>query len=394
MTEKINLTMAAVDRLKPITGGRRWVYDDKTPGLSVLVTPTGAKAFYWLKKVNGQTERFRLGGFPDISVETARKLATNHNADASKGVNPADLKRKDRAELTLGNLWELFLEFHAPRKKASSVTEDRRLWKRYLESWQSRKLSAITNADVRKWHSRLGSDHGKYAANRALALLSMLFSVAKDHGEWKHPNPCEGVKKFAEKSRDRFLQPEELPAFLTALDNLPDQQVANVFRICLFTGARKGNVLSMRWEDIDLAGATWNIPDTKANDSQLVALVPEAVKLLTEIEKARTGSPFVFPSKEAGTLAGHVQNVQHHWKAVIEAAGLPALRVHDLRRTLGSWQALQGASLQIIGKGLGHKHNATTQRYARLTLEPVRQSMAQAVSAMLAAGKPTEGGVE
>lgn len=393
MTEKINFTMAAIERLKPITGGRRWVYDDKTPGLTVLVTPTGSKAFYWLKKINGQTERFRLGGFPDLTVDTARTLATRHNADASKGVNPADLKRKDRGELTLGTLWELFLEFHAPRKKASSIAEDRRLWKRYLESWQTRKLSSITNADVRKWHSRLGSDHGKYAANRALALLSMLFSVAKDHGEWKQLNPCEGVKKFAEKSRDRFLQPDEVPAFLNALDALPDQQAANVFRLCLFTGARKGNVLAMRWEDIDLAGATWNIPDTKANDSQLVALVPEAVELLTTMEKTRTGSPYVFPVSRAGCQTGHLQNVQKHWKALTDAAGLPPLRVHDLRRTLGSWQALQGASLQIIGKGLGHKHNTTTQRYSRLTLEPVRQSMAKAVSAIVAAGKP-EGGVE
>lgn len=205
MAEKVTLTMAAVERLKPSKAGRRWVYDAKVAGLAVCITETGAKSFYLYKKIDGKPERHHLGKFPDLTVDAARDKANKLLATIAEGNNPAEAKRKLRGELTLGQLWKLFLEFHAPRKKASSVAEDGRLWSRYLAAWDGRKLSTVTTGDVRKLHATIGEKHGKYAANRALALLSTMFNLAKNHGELKTGNPCEGVKKFTEISRDRFL---------------------------------------------------------------------------------------------------------------------------------------------------------------------------------------------
>jgi integrase len=397
MPEKINFTMAALAKLDPPEAGRRTVYDTKSPGLCLMITAAGAKSFYVYKKVDGRPERIRIGGFPEITVDTARDEATKISADIASGVNPAESKRKRRGELTMGQLFELYLEFHAvPHKKASSVATDRATWKRYMSSWEGRKLSSVDDNAIRALHGKIGKANGKYAANRLLALLSRMFTEAIKHREWKLANPCRGVTLFDEKSRDRFLQPEEIPRFLAAVDALENQQIADAFRLMLFTGARKGNVLAMRWEELNLTTGTWRVPDTKANEPQLVHLPEMAVTILTKLKAADSAkpehkqSPFVFPARTAGAKAGCLQDVTKSWEDVREAAGLPGLRMHDLRRSLGSWMAGSGASLIVIGKTLGHHDSATTAIYSRLNIDPVRAAVDTAVAAMVAAGKQTE----
>lgn len=397
MTEKINFTMAALAKLKRPTSGRRYVYDQKIPGLVFCLTVAGNASFYSYQRFQGRPRRVMIGKFPDINVDTARDLATKLNADKANRLNPADRKRKERGELTLVKLWELYLEFHVPvHKKPRSVVEDRGLWKRYLSTWENRKLSSITSGDVQSHHARIGKANGKYAANRMLSLLSTMFTVAKKHGEWKTDNPCKGVDPFKEKSRDRFLQPEELPRFLAALEVEPNQSAADAFRLMLLTGARKMNVFAMRWLELDLSSATWRIPDTKQGEPQRVHLPAEAVsvlkgrKLANDTKDKDNRSPFVFPARTADTSTGHMTDATKAWRSVCAAAELSELRMHDLRRTLGSWQAAGGASLQVIGKSLGHKNTATTEIYARLNIDPVRESVDKAVAAMMASGKPAD----
>lgn len=394
MTKRMHFTMAAVAKLKAPAEGRIYVYDQKIPGLAICVTDRGVKTFYWVKKFERQTLRERLGRFPEISVDDARTQAEAFNVDKSKGINPADSRRKQRGELTLGELWNLYLEFHATlHKKQSSLAADKGAWKRYLADWSHRRLSTITSGDIRSLHAKVGKANGHYAANRMLALLSKMFNTATDKGEWKAVNPCRGIKLFAEKSRDRFLQPEELPRFLTALKSLDNQHAADAFRLMLFTGARKSNVLGMQWADVDLAGKTWRVPDTKANEPQWIHLTAEVVEVLTKrkaddrAKKPADRSPFVFPARTAGAKAGHLQDVTTPWESVCTAADLDGLRMHDLRRTLGSWQAAAGTSLLVIGKSLGHRQASTTEVYARLNLAQVRESVDKAVAAMMAAGK-------
>ena len=391
MAKKLNFTMGSLSRIKPPSEGRQYLYDAKTAGLAFCITAAGSASFYWLKKVSGRTERLRLGGFPELSVDTVRDLATKHNAAIANGVNPADSKRKQRGELTMGELFGLYVEFHGPHKKATSLATDKATWKRYVTGWSGRKLSSIEHSDIQSLHARIGKANGKYAANRLLALLSTMFSVATDHG-WKRPNPCKGVKKFAEKSRDRFLQPEEIPRFLKAVDSLENQTAADVFHLLLWTGARKGNVLAMQWAEIDLLSATWRIPDTKANESQRVHLTAEAVAILQRLKESAKESPFVFPARTAGSVFGHLSDVTKPWEAVRVAADLPMLRMHDLRRSLGSWMAADGASLPIIGKTLGHRNQATTAIYSRLNIDPVRAAVDSAVAAMMLAN--AEGGAK
>jgi integrase len=212
----------------------------------------------------------------------------------------------------------------------------------------------------------------------------MLFNKAVEFGVWDKVNPAKGIKKFRETSRDRFLQPHELPNFFKALAEETNEPIRDYVLLSLLTGARRGNVLSMCWEDIRFETSEWYIPETKNGLPHTVTLTQEAVAILVQRKKQQIEkTPFVFPSTGA---KGHLTEPKKGWKRLLEHANIKNLRIHDLRRTLGSWQAREGASLTIIGKSLNHKSPLSTSIYARLDLDPVRFSIEKAVDAMFKAG--------
>lgn len=203
--------------------------------------------------------------------------------------------------------------------------------------------------------------------------------------EWglTEANPAKGIRRNPEKSRDRFLQSDELPRFFAALATEPNPVIRDYILVSLLTGARRANVLSMRWTELNLEEGVWRIPVTKNGTPQNVPLSPETIEILSgRKDAAGAGEVFVFPGEGE---TGHLVEPKKGWLRVLEHAGLSDLRIHDLRRTLGSWQAKTGASLAIIGKSLNHKSHQTTAIYARLDLDPVRESVARATAAMLAA---------
>ena len=157
------------------------------------------------------------------------------------------------------------------------------------------------------------------------------------------------------------------------------------FMLAILTGVRRGNLQAMRWDELDLERGIWRIPLTKSGEPQSVYLHPEAVAILERRREMVGDSEYVFPA--AHGKSGHLTSQYKAWKRICERAGLQNLRPHDLRRTLGSWQAATGASLPVIGKSLGHRSQEATAVYARLDLDPVRVSVNRAVEAMLAAGK-------
>jgi integrase len=138
----------------------------------------------------------------------------------------------------------------------------------------------------------------------------------------------------------------------------------------------------MRWADVNLERAEWRIERTKNDDPQTVTLSPEAVEILRN-RKPERAEKFVFPGKGK---RGHLVEPRKGWERILKSAGIDDLRIHDLRRSLGSWQARSGASLAIVGKSLGHKTSKATEIYARMDLDPVRQSVERATSAILEAG--------
>jgi integrase len=381
---RLTFTKNRLNALPVPDRGRQYHYDTKTAGLCICVTSQGTKTFYAYRWANGRPARIRVGRYPEVTIETARNQVAEINAAIARGEDPQALRVQARQEPTIGKAWLHWLENHARTHKKDEGRQDERKYKAHLKRWQNRKLSAIGRHEVVAWHKRIGEEHGHVAANRVLTLLSSLFNKAADMG-YTGVNPTHGVKRFKEHARDRFLQPAELPKFFDALEAEPSDTLRDFFKVALFTGARRSSVQSMRWDDLDLENGTWRIPkgDVKSGEPVTLPLSPPALDVLRRRSEAREG-PWVFPSD--WRRGWHITEPKHAWRRILKRAGLENLRIHDLRRTLGSWQAATGASLQVIGKSLGHSDRSkATVIYSRLHLDPIRESVNRATDAILAA---------
>ena len=382
-------TQAKLAKLPTPAEGRETWYDSKTPGLCLRKTHTGAASFYVYRWHAGRPVKLRLGAFPDLSLVNARDATSVAIGDFAKGAEPAVSQAKAGGRLTLGDLWQYYLDQHAkPHKRTWRVDEQR--YNRHLKLWGHRRLVSISTGEVQALHNRVGKQSGRYEANRLRALLHAMYAVARRHLGYKGDNPVTNVQRFKEESRERFLHGDEMPRFFKTLDTLREESptAADAIAVALWTGARRGNVLTMRWEELALDRATWTIPGEKFKNGRAmtVHLSGPALDILKRRQEDANGVEWVFPGRRHGKP---LADPTRPWKAILAKAGLSDLRLHDLRRTMGSWQAATGASLPVIGKSLGHLNQGTTAVYARLDLDSVRQAVDRATSAMLAAGGQT-----
>lgn len=375
----INFTKKILDGITlPDEGRRDYYYDEKETGLILDVTSKGKKGFYLYKRIHGRPERVHLGAYPDLSIEQARLAAQRAKGKIAEGKNPQAEKRAIRGEMTFKDLFDQYMKNYSKRFKRSWQFDEREVNK-FLSNWFNRKISSITKDEIYRLHLKTCNENGLYQANRILERIRAIFNKAIEWG-WDGKNPSEGIKKFKEKSRERFITGQELPRFFASLEQEENHTARDFFKIALLTGARKGNVLQMRWEHLDLDSAIWHIPETKNGEPHKVALSAQAVLILKE-RRLKSESEWVF---EGNGKQGYFNDPKKAWARVIGRADITDLRIHDLRRTLGSWQAATGASGFIIGKTLGHKSPLSTQVYARLDLDPVRVSLEKATEAMFA----------
>jgi integrase len=377
-----NFTKTDILKLTPPPSGTETYRDTKEKGLSLYITAKGVLTFFVRKRINGRDERVILGAFPDLSVEQARKAALKVKSDVAQGRDPNEHKNALRQEMTFGQMFQEYMERYSKKHKKSWIYDEREV-NRFLSHWFKRKLSSITKQEVQHIQEKIHDDNGLYQANRILERIRAIYNKAIEWG-WKGSNPTQGIKKYKEKSRDRFVATQEFPALFEALDAEENETVRDFVLMALLTGARRANVLAMRWDQIDWASCQWRIPETKNGEPVTIPLIERAMTLL-EGRRQQTNSEWVFPSAESAS--GHLADPKRAWARICKRAGITNLRIHDIRRTLGSYQAITGASLQVIGKSLGHKSQQATAIYSRLNLDPVRESVERAADAMMLAGK-------
>ena len=251
------------------------------------------------------------------------------------------------------------------------------------KAWTHRRLSDISRDTVAQLHARLGTDNGRTAANRVLAMLSTMYNLAKVWGSYQGDNPTQGVKRFKETKRERFLAPAELKRMLAAIEAEPSLIWKSYFMLALLLGPRRSELLTARWADFDLRQQVWTIPQTKAGRSHMIPLTGAAIEILKALAAAQgdDATKWVFPSPTSAS--GHIEEPRKAWERIRLAAKVPDVRMHDLRRTLGSWMAASGHGLPIIGKILGHSQASTTAIYARLNLDPQREALEVTTRKML-----------
>lgn len=417
------------------------LWDSEIPGFGVRLFPSGKKSFVLSYRTGGGTKRLlSIGTYGVLTLDQARTQARAELAKVeTQSADPVAEREQERRGETIAELCTAYMERHGNAKK-SAAEDQRRIDKHVLPKWSSRKAKAITRADVAALHAKIGKVH-PYEANRTLALLSKLFELARRWGFVPdgHPNPARDIDRFKEQKRDRWVSPQELPRLAEAIDQEPNDTARFALWLYLLTGARKTELLTARWDHVDWDRAELKLPDTKAGRVHYIPLSGPALALLRAIPRTE-GNPFILvgrgPRKapaDGKAPPAHLVNISKPWNRVREAATLsrwredpgsaalierltaeracyrskhaprgyallpsvaeiraaaatervelpPAIddvRLHDLRRTVGSWLAQAGNSLHLIGRVLNHSNTATTAVYARFGEDSVRAALEQ-----------------
>jgi integrase len=370
--------------LAPATGNKVY-YDSAVKGFGCRVTAAGARAFVLNYRTRlGRERRYTIGSFPEWRAGSAREQAVELKKRIDRGEDPlADIEAGRRAK-TMADLCKRYMEEHAPKKRPSAQTDDQRIIDNFiLPIMKHLKVAEVTYSDVDGLHRKITKRGTKHRANRVVALLSKMFNLAI-RWTWRTDNPAKGIERNQEQKRQRYLSGTELDALTKALTDYHDQQAANIIRLLLLTGARRGEVLTATWDQFDLTEGVWTKPGatTKQKTTHRIPLSAPARSLLAELHAIATGE-YVFP----GRSGGHRENVRDAWAELCQKAGISGARVHDLRHTYASLLASSGLSLPVMGALLGHTQTQTTQRYAHLFDDPLRAAT-ERVGAVVT-GKPS-----
>lgn len=450
--ERIKLSAAEVRKVAPPDRHDRYVYDTIVPQLAVRAASTGGKSYIVYRRVCGKPRKVRLASVDDVTVdearqaarlsagllddgyqpkharriallmlpmvrderrgqdearrvaalmveqeeggaqpEEARRLALTINEQVANGSTLDEAKKSVACGPTLNEVFAQYMEQHAKPKK-KSWRDDKRLYEKNIRDRIGHlPMDALDKEQVQKVHSEVG-ERAPVQANRTLAVLSKVFTFARGRNA---PNPCRDIERFREQERSRRLWSHEIARFVAALDQYEretaDDTGADLLRTLLLSGQRRGNVMTMRWRDLDLKERAWTIPGEYFKNGQPhVARLSENLATLLMRRKARYAakSEYVFPGRnldDEGNPRGYRADPYGAWKRVLEIAEIDpkGIRLHDLRRTFGSLLADNGETLEVIARQLGHKTLATTKKYMEVGTETVQSAVDRAAGDLL-----------
>ena len=367
-------------------GDREAVYwDHELSGFGVRVYPSGAKVYVVQTRSGGKSRRVTIGRHGVLSAEQARRKAAQFIASIKAGEEPTRAGSSANAGPTMAEVAERYMKEHvAVRCKPSTAQGCRYTLDKYLlPVFGTRPLDTIGREEVSALQYRLHKT--PTMANRVVDMLSRLFNMAE---AWGHApqggNPCRFVQKYKERSCERFLAEEEFRRLGRVLDEVEAERKVSAsavaaIRLLMLTGCRLGEIVTLRWEDVDLEAGELGLRDAKTGARQ-VALSPAAVRVLSTIPRVADNS-WVIAGRKPGTRLG---NLNASWLVVRARAGLKDVRLHDLRHSFASRALALGESLTMIGKLLGHRKVQTTARYAHLAQDSVKASAARVAESLRA----------
>ncbi len=370
---KKKITKRVIDTLKPQKTDL-FIWDSDIPGFGVKVTPSGTRVYILQYRMSGAgVRRYTIGKHGTWTPDSARKEAQRLLGQVRIGKDPQEKKQAERDTPTMNEFFERYLKEHAvPHKKPKSVTEDLKIFRLHIKpALGTRRLDKITRTEIAKLHQ--GLKEKAVMANRAIALLSTMFNLAEKWGARPDgSNPCRHVKKFKERRRERFLSEQELARLGDAIRTFEPKTSPSAIaaiRLLILTGARLSEILTLRWEYVDLERSCLRLADSKTGPKTIQLNVP-ALEILAAVPRLE-GNPFVLPGIKPGE---HLTDIKKPWQKIRAQAGLSDVRLHDLRHSYASMGAGSGLGLPVIGALLGHTQAATTQRYAHLSADPLKQA--------------------
>jgi integrase len=371
------------------------IFDTAVRGFSITIYPSGNRAFALDYRIGGRQRRMTIGRWPEWNTVAARERAKELRRDIDEGFDPLSLRESAREAPRISDMITRYLEEHTPHLAPRNAADQQTIMHKLVApDWGNRLVTEITKADVEKLLSKIAAGRARPSkakpnnrarklqgvkptpvrANRVGEVLRKMFSLAVGWG-WRDDNPASGFRRRLENERERFLTPEEIGRLAKALDAADDQRAAGIIRLCMLTGARVGEVRQARFEQFNLDLGSWSKPAATTKQRK-IHRIPISNEVATIVRQRQllvpSGNPWLFPSDTPGQP---VQEIRRFWKAIQTEADLPGVRVHDLRHTFASLLVSGGASLEMIGKLLGHTQMQTTQRYAHLMDSPLREGL-------------------
>jgi integrase len=401
---KSNFTRRFIESIATPASDRLIVWDTRTSGLGLKIEPSGHRVFFWYRWTRGRPVWRTLGPADDLSVEQARQAAGELNAaiarwKASGYEHPNPLVKPEG--FTLDALAEEYIVKHLRgHARRPEEAEARLRWtlEKYTPGLKSRKLGEIRPEDIESLQRKLAAKGHLRTSNSVIKLLRTLFNWGLRNESLRlalrGQNPCAAITYYSqgENKRHRFIEEDELPAFLAAAEAPED--VRDFIRLAFLTAQRRGDILAMKWDQLELDDPNnprWTIPSTKTGRPHTVPLLPEAVALLKQRRKNRA-TEYVFPSHSScGHLTG--SGLKRSWAKILETAGLtngprPRLVIHDLRRSAGAYLIKQGVPMAVVSRFLGHSSIRVTEAiYTPMNLSTVRSALKGLTDTMEAAKK-------
>lgn len=378
-------------------------WDGSLEGFGLRVTSNGHKAFILNYRIGAKQRRFTIGSYPEeFTAMMARDRAQELRQQVRAGNDPfvvraqqiQESKEAEARGRTVRDLTTAYMDMHVkPYRRPKTILEyQAQIAGHILPRLGRMRVGNVLPRDIIDLHVSLKAT--PYLANRIVALIGAMFSWAKktDAAGWGVTgNPADAVQRYAEDARESWLTAEEIERLAAALDAYPDQSVADLkcsekqkeyhskeatrivaaVRLLFYTGSRAREVLQAEWTEFDLERKQWNKPArrTKQKHPSIIPLSEEAIDVVKSLLPG--SSKWLFPGRHPGEPLGEIKGA---WHEIRKAAKLPTLRVHDLRHNFGSWLASDGESLLQIGKLLGHAQSSTTERYAALQNQPLREA--------------------
>ena len=378
-----SLSMRTVDGLSG-DGKDIIFWDRELQGFGVRVYPSGAKVYLVQSRGPGGSKRVTLGRHGVISADRARRRAASIIARIKAGEEPEPpTSAAADSGPTVAELAERYLSEHvAVHCKPTTATGYRKvIGKHILPVYGKLAVTALGREHVAGLHYRLRKT--PTAANNAIGALSRMLDQAEAWGLVpRGDNPCRVVAKYRTRRLERFLTEEEFRRLGLVLDTLEAEgrvpvHAAAALRLLMLTGCRCGEIMTLRWEDVDLEAYGIRLRDSKTGP-RVVPLSPAAARVLAGLPRD-AGNPWVIAGRKPGSRITHIA---YYWYRVRERAELDDVRIHDLRHSFASRALALGESLPTIGKLLGHSKIQTTARYAHLARDSVHESAARVAASI------------
>ncbi|HAU29491.1 MAG TPA: integrase [Rhodospirillaceae bacterium] len=371
----VKLTKRVIDSAKAGTKDTI-LWDTDLKGFGCKITPAGHKVYFcYYRTKGGQQRRPKIGDHGVLTCEEAREVAKRWLAEAGIGGDPGGSLQAQKTQITFDAFADQYLEQHArTKKKASSVAADERNLNNHIRPMFGKlPIAAIGRMDVVCFHQKMKGKPG--AANRCLALLSKMFNLAELWGfRPDNSNPCRHVSKYPERKLERYLTKEEFKGLGAQLQEKKLEKgmgpiIAAIIELLIFTGCRRDEILTLKWDDVSCNDRCLYLKDSKTG-AKIVHLNSLALDVLQGL-KLTQDNPFVFPGEKPGQ---HFAGIEKAWQRLRKKINLSDVRLHDLRHSFASVAASSGINLPMIGALLGHREVSTTQRYAHLSADPLRQA--------------------